>query len=75
MNSYHRLDISASYKKRRTIFNKQYNSEWVFGIYNLYSRQNPYYVHLAVDPATNKPTAMQVSLLPIIPSITFNFGF
>ncbi|MEZ4964478.1 MAG: TonB-dependent receptor [Saprospiraceae bacterium] len=72
---YHRLDLSASYKKRRKIFGRYYDSEWVFSLYNVYSRRNPYFVYFEVDPVTDKPKAQQVSLLPIIPSFSFNFKF
>lgn len=71
--AFHRLDISAIYRKRRKIFHKEYDSEWVFGIYNIYSRNNPYFVYFYVDHKTNEPKARQVSLLPIIPSVSFNF--
>ncbi len=74
-NNYHRLDVSAIYNKPRILFKKKYDSEWVFGIYNLYSRQNPYFVYLTTDPITKVPVAKQVSLLPILPSIGYNFKF
>ncbi|MBC7873120.1 MAG: TonB-dependent receptor [Ferruginibacter sp.] len=73
--SYHRLDIAASNKKTVKIFKKRYEREWVFGLYNTYSRQNAYFVYFEIDALTSKPTAKQVSLLPIIPSISFNFKF
>jgi hypothetical protein len=73
--AYHRLDISFSNKKERTIFKRKYQSEWVFGAYNVYSRQNPYFIYVTVDPKTQLPTARQVSLLPIVPSVSFNFKF
>ena len=73
--AYHRLDVSFSYKKERTIFKRKYQSEWVFGAYNIYSRQNPYFVYVTVDPKSQQPTARQVSLLPIVPSVSFNFKF
>ena len=75
MNPYHRLDISASYKKKRKVFGREYESEWVFSIYNLYSRANPYFIYFQIDPVTDQPMARQVSLLPIIPSASFNFKF
>jgi hypothetical protein len=75
MNPYHRLDIAATYKKHKTLFKKPFDVEWVFSIYNVYSHRNPYFVYLTVDPVTNEPQAKQVSLLPIIPSITYNFKF
>jgi hypothetical protein len=75
LGNYHRLDVSFSYKKTRKIFGKKYESEWVFGAYNLYSHLNPYFVYLATNPETKQPEARQVSLLPIVPSVSFNFKF
>lgn len=76
LNAYHRLDIGATHRKNKILFKKfPFVSEWVFSIYNVYSHRNPYFVYLTVDPVTNEPKAKQVSLLPIIPSITYNFKF
>ncbi len=75
LRNYHRLDVSFSYKKTRKLFGKKYESEWVFGAYNLYSRLNAYFVFLEPNPITRQPEAKQVSLLPIVPSISFNFKF
>ena len=75
LNAYHRLDIAASYKKTRQLFRRAYESEWAFSLYNVYSRQNPYFVYLTTDPVTKLPKAKQVSLLPIIPGVSFNFKF
>ena len=75
LRSYHRLDVSASYKKRRKFFELSYDSEWVYGIYNLYSRLNPYFVYLTTNANTKLPEAKQVSLLPIIPSVSYNIKF
>lgn len=75
LRSYHRLDVSASYKKRRKFFGLSYDSEWVYGIYNLYSRLNPYFVYLTTNANTKLPEAKQVSLLPIIPSLSYNIKF
>ena len=72
--SYHRLDVSFSYKKQRTIFGRKYESEWVFGVYNIYSRKNPYFVYVTID-SQQVPQAKQVSLLPIVPSVSYNFKF
>ncbi len=75
LSNYHRLDVSFSNKKIRKIFGKKYEIEWVFGAYNLYNRLNPYFVYLSPNPETKQPEARQVSLLPIVPSISFNFKF
>ncbi len=73
--SYHRLDLSASNKKMVKLFGKKYEREWVFGLYNSYSRLNPYFVYFEINALTSAPTARQVSLLPIIPGVSFNFKF
>jgi hypothetical protein len=75
MNNYHRLDLSATLKKPRKMFGKNYDSEWVFGLYNAYSRLNPYFVYLGTDDITKQPIAKQISLLPAIPSVSYNFKF
>ncbi len=76
LSTYHRLDISASNRKKHKLFHKYpFEREWVFGLYNVYSRANPYFVYLTIDPVTKKPQAKQVSLLPIIPSISYNIKF
>ncbi|MBK9718637.1 MAG: TonB-dependent receptor [Saprospiraceae bacterium] len=75
LNPYHRLDIGASYKKKRKLFKKEYDSEWVFSLYNVYSRLNPYFVYLTTDLITKTPVAKQVSLLPIVPGVSYNFKF
>lgn len=75
LRSYHRLDVSFSNKKTVKWWGRKYEREWVFGAYNLYSRLNPYFVYLTTNPDTKQPEAKQVSLLPIIPSVSFNFKF
>ena len=73
--SYHRIDLSAIYHRPAKIFGKKYNSEWVFSVYNIYSRHNPYFIYLTKDAVTSQVQAREVSLLPIIPSISYNFKF
>ena len=75
LRSYHRLDVSFSNKKMVKFWGKKYEREWVFGAYNIYSRLNPYFVYLTTNADTKQPEARQVSLLPIIPSVSFNFKF
>jgi hypothetical protein len=73
---YHRLDLSATYtpvpKKDRKV-----KSHWVFSIYNVYSRLNPYFIYFDQSGSpydgTLKVEARQVSLFPILPSVTWNF--
>ncbi len=76
--AYHRLDFSATYtpvpKKKRKV-----NGYWVFSIYNVYSRLNPYFIYFdqTGTPVNGdvKVEARQVSLFPILPAVTWNFKF
>ncbi len=74
---YHRLDISATYTPQHAKPRKWHGS-WAFSIYNVYDRHNPYFLYVD-NPGTLssgvKVTVYQVSILPIIPSITYNFKF
>jgi hypothetical protein len=75
---YHRLDLSATYtpipKKVKRI-----NGSWVFSIYNAYNRKNPYFYYYNQTGTSSSGNlevqATQVSLFPVIPSVTYNFKF
>ncbi len=75
LGNYHRLDVSATRHQTKSWWGHKVETEWVFGAYNLYSRRNPYFVYLTTDPLTRQPKATQVSLLPIVPSVSWNFKF
>jgi hypothetical protein len=76
--AYHRIDLSATYtpqhKKKKKI-----QSYWVFSVYNIYSRKNPYFIYFnqTGNPYNGslKVEARQVSLFPVLPSVTWNFKF
>lgn len=78
MKPYHRLDVAATYTPQHKK-PKKFTDEWVFSIYNVYSRENPYFYYFDqdgdVDNGTLKVTAKQVSLFPIIPTVTWNVHF
>ena len=83
MEPYHRLDIGATYTPKKK--NKKFQSSWNFSIYNVYSRKNPYFIYFALETPDGQdgsiqegnltPKAYQVSIFPILPSITWNFNF
>lgn len=70
MKSYHRLDLNVSWRKQK----KWGERTWSVGVYNAYSRLNPFYISLERD-RNFKPQFRQYSLFPIIPSITYRFKF
>ncbi|MDX1956090.1 MAG: TonB-dependent receptor [Chitinophagaceae bacterium] len=78
LGAYHRMDLAATYtpepKKKR-----KWQSHWVFSIYNVYSRYNPYFIYFdqtgSPYDGTLKVEARQVSLFPILPTVTWNFKF
>jgi hypothetical protein len=73
---YHRLDLSVTLKNKPE---KKFESSWNFAVYNVYSRKNPYFIYTDYegDFALGQVDvrAVQVSIFPIIPSITWNFSF
>jgi outer membrane receptor protein involved in Fe transport len=75
MKSYHRMDLSATYMPTPKKVRK-YSSYWVFSIYNIYSRANPYFIYYdqqgSASAGTLQVSAKQVSLFPIIPAVTWN---
>jgi hypothetical protein len=78
MKSYHRLDLSATYTPVRKR-NRRLESYWVFSVYNVYSRLNPYFIYFDQEGSAVNGTlevkARQVSLFPILPAVTCNFRF
>jgi hypothetical protein len=75
---YHRMDLSATLTPK-TNPNHRWQQSWVFSIYNVYSRLNPYFIYFSQDgsPYDGSLTmkTQQVSLFPIIPAVTWNFKF
>ncbi|WP_225986439.1 TonB-dependent receptor [Rufibacter sp. LB8] len=74
--AYHRLDLGLVWKLRP----KRGSADLTFSVYNAYNRRNPYFVYFETieDEETRQITgfaAKQVSLFPIIPSVTYNFKF
>ncbi|MFN8398147.1 MAG: TonB-dependent receptor [Bacteroidia bacterium] len=71
MRPYHRLDIGFNFTKQK----KHFERTWSVGLYNAYSRRNPFFLYLDNDPITDKRILKQVSLFPIIPSVAYHFKF
>lgn len=76
---YHRFDIAAIYTPKPDS-KKKWKGSWTFSIYNVYSRQNPYIIYLDTQGGVNSANGVQlkvkqISIFPILPSITYNFKF
>lgn len=84
MSPTHRLDWSISFTKKK----KRYERTWIISCYNSYYRKNPFYLSLdsrRIEEDPNIPLEEQDSgftnvikensLIPIIPSFSYNIKF
>ena len=71
--NYHRMDINLTLTPEKK--NKKIESSWVFGIYNLYDRDNASSIIFRRNNETLKNEAVQISIFGIVPSVTYNFKF
>ena len=73
---YHRMDISVNWIIRKT---ERSEHGLNFSVYNVYNRRNPFFISIGSSMNTDKMeiqnTAYQMSLFPILPSISWNFKF
>lgn len=69
MPAYHRLDLAATWTLSK-------HSNLNFSVYNAYDRQNAYAITFRRNPDDpNQTQALQTTIFPIMPSITYNFNF
>ncbi|RCL70321.1 MAG: TonB-dependent receptor [Cryomorphaceae bacterium] len=71
--NYHRMDVNLTLNTEKK--NKKVESSWVFGIYNLYNRDNASSIIFRRNNETLKNEAVQISIFGIVPSVTYNFKF
>ena len=78
---YHRLDIAATLKGKET---KRWKGQWVFGIYNVYNRQNAANITFKETLTNNNSEtglgtginkAYRLTYFGIVPSIGYEFKF
>lgn len=69
--AYHRLDLSVNFHKQK----RRGKRTWSVGLYNAYSRQNPFTVSIAQRTDSDEIYLKQTSLLPIVPFVTYSFTF
>ncbi|MGK0366322.1 MAG: hypothetical protein ACI85O_003395 [Saprospiraceae bacterium] len=72
--AYHRMDIGISFKKQK----RWWMRTWSFGAYNVYNRQNPFFLQLDTERDSNgdrRTVLKQTSLFPVIPYVNWSFEF
>jgi hypothetical protein len=76
MPAYHRADVAATYTRKK---GSRFESSWIFSVYNVYNRRNPYYIYFEssgdIEEYSLKTDLKQVSLFPVIPSVTYRVKF
>lgn len=73
MKAYHRLDLAIQFHKQK----EKYERTWEIGLYNAYNRRNPFFYFVESDSNSAGITSKlkQVSIFPLIPSVTYNIKF
>ena len=76
--AYHRFDLGVNFHKKK----KNGTRTWNISIYNLYNRNNPFFIYpgsksisLPNGEYQSKKVLYQISIFPIIPSITYIYSF
>ncbi|MBO4738186.1 MAG: TonB-dependent receptor [Bacteroidales bacterium] len=73
---YHRMDIAVNWIMKRT---ERFEHVLNFSVYNVYNRKNPFFISIStrMEQSNMKISnqAYQMSLFPILPSISYNFKF
>ena len=73
--NYHRLDLAATLQPLKNE-NRKWHTEWIFSIYNVYNRKNASSLYFRQSRDDESITeAVQLSIFPIIPSVSYNFKF
>ena len=79
MPAFHRLDVGINYTRKKT---KNKGGIWNFSIYNIYNQKNAFKLYEEVDVSRNDVGKLvytkklkQVTLFPIIPSISYTYKF
>lgn len=70
MAAYHRLDFGIQFHKKR----KRCEQTFELSAYNVYNRRNPYFYYIGSDNQGNR-RLRQISLFPIIPSVSWSWKF
>lgn len=78
-NNYHRMDLGVNFHKKK----KRGTRTWNISVYNMYNQFNPFMVYESSQGSydvnsgsyESKSVLKQVTLFPIIPSVSYSFKF
>ena len=71
MPAYHRLDIAAHFHKTLSWAEQKIS----IGAYNTYNRRNAFTLFAEQNPSTNDLEFKKISIIPVVPSITYQLTF
>lgn len=74
LQTFHHLDLSATLTPQKNN-NRNWKSEWVFSIYNVYNRMNAASISFRENTDIGRNEAVKLSIFGIIPAVTYNFKF
>ncbi|WP_046756026.1 TonB-dependent receptor [Kordia jejudonensis] len=74
LTDYHRLDVSVTLTPRNNK-GRRWQSEWVFGFYNIYNRRNAASYSFEENRETGQNEAIRTSIFGAVPAISYNFKF
>ena len=74
--SYHRLDLSATLTPEKNK-DRKIKGEWVFSIYNVYNRRNPFSIYFEQNENNPQQTdAIRYAVIgSFVPAVSYNFNF
>lgn len=71
MEAYHRMDLGIQFHKQM----KHWERTFEVSFYNLYNHKNPFFYYIGYNAAGTERRLKQVSLFPIIPSVSWTIKF
>ncbi len=74
LSAFHHLDISATLTPHKNN-NRNWKTEWVFSIYNLYNRRNAASINFRQNADSGANEAVRTSIFGIVPAVSYNFKF
>ncbi|MEM1119276.1 MAG: TonB-dependent receptor [Bacteroidota bacterium] len=73
MRAYHRMDVNVEIQSRKNE-RRRWQGAWNIGVYNGYNRNNPYFITTGRNDEGQR-TFRQISIFPMIPSVSYKFQF